>query len=120
MFCIDTSGRLGTQLSVLNQNRETKMKKIFVLMIVLFATSAIADEYVNGYTRSNGTYVQPHYRSSPDSTNLNNYSTQGNTNPYTGTQGTVSPNYQSYDNSSQQRQYDNSSQQRQSGYGYGR
>jgi hypothetical protein len=32
-----------------------------------------SDVYVNGYTKSNGTYVQPHYRSSPDSIKSNNY-----------------------------------------------
>jgi hypothetical protein len=108
------------RVSVLNKNRETKMKNIFVVIIVLFSTSAIADDYVNGYTKSNGTYVQPHYRSGADSTNINNYSTKGNTNPYTGTQGTVEPNYQSYGNSSHQQQYDNGSRQQKSGYGYGR
>lgn len=48
---------------------------------------AAADEYVRGYVKRDGTYVQPHYRSSPDSSYNNNYSTQGNTNPYTGQQG---------------------------------
>lgn len=47
--------------------------------------------YVQGYTRSNGTYVQPHYRSNADSSVYNNYSTQGNVNPYTGQRGTVNP-----------------------------
>ena len=49
------------------------------------------DVYVRGYTKSNGTYVSPHYRTAPDSTPYNNYSTRGNTNPYTGKQGTVDP-----------------------------
>ena len=43
--------------------------------------------YVNGYTKSNGTYVQGHYRSSRNSTNHDNYSTSGNYNPYTGSAG---------------------------------
>ena len=49
---------------------------------------AEAQVYVNGYTRSNGTYVPGHYRSSPNSTQRDNYSTYGNTNPYTGQRGT--------------------------------
>lgn len=57
------------------------------------AASAHADEYVRGYTRSNGTYVAPHYRSSPDRSYNNNWSVQGNTNPYTGQMGTRSPTY---------------------------
>ena len=47
-----------------------------------------AQVYVNGYTRSNVTYVPGHYRSSPNSTQRDNYSTYGNTNPYTGQRGT--------------------------------
>jgi hypothetical protein len=39
---------------------------------------------VSGYTRKNGTYVQPHMRSSPNSNPYDNYSFPGNTNPYTG------------------------------------
>ena len=39
---------------------------------------------VSGYTRNNGTYVQSHVRTMPNNTNWDNYSTKGNTNPYTG------------------------------------
>ncbi len=65
------------------------MKKILsallVISILIFAGSAFAkDTYVKGYNRSNGTYVQPHYRTSPDNSLHNNYSTKGNVNPYTG------------------------------------
>ncbi|MCC6932576.1 MAG: hypothetical protein IT292_04895 [Deltaproteobacteria bacterium] len=41
--------------------------------------------------RKNGTYVAPHYRSSPNSTKLDNWSTEGNINPYTGKTGTKDP-----------------------------
>lgn len=44
--------------------------------------------HVGGYVNSHGTYVAPHYRSAPDSTTSNNWSTQGNVNPYTGQAGT--------------------------------
>lgn len=44
--------------------------------------------HVNGYFRSNGTYVQPHYRTAPDHNFYNNWSTRGNVNPYTGKAGT--------------------------------
>lgn len=46
---------------------------------------------VKGYYRKNGTYVAPHYRSKPNSTKADNYSTKGNTNPFTGMPGTVDP-----------------------------
>ena len=67
------------------------MKTIIAIVALVIATPALADTYVRGYTRSNGTYVAPHYRSSPDSSRSNNWSSQGNVNPYTGRSGTVAP-----------------------------
>lgn len=66
------------------------MKKLLVLAVALLAVPAFAGR-VRGYTRKDGTYVAPHYRSSPNSTKSDNYSTKGNTNPYTGKQGTKDP-----------------------------
>jgi len=48
---------------------------------------------VDGYTRNNGTYVQPHQQTNPNNTQLDNYGTRGNTNPYTGQPGTRIPRY---------------------------
>ncbi len=64
---------------------------LIIAMLLLGAGTAQADVYVNGYYRKDGTYVQPHYRSNPDGNRFNNYSTQGNVNPYTGRAGTVNP-----------------------------
>lgn len=64
--------------------------KTFMIVMLFTLTALARDVYVNGYYRSNGTYVQPHYRSAPDSSRGNNWSTQGNINPYTGQQGTRS------------------------------
>lgn len=63
---------------------------LFILTISFsfYAFSKGGDVHVNGYFRSNGTYVQPHYRSAPDHDFYNNWSTKGNTNPYTGKVGT--------------------------------
>ncbi len=66
-------------------------KRLFVLCTFAFIANAHADEYVQGYTRSNGSYVQPHYQTAPDNSVYNNYSTKGNVNPYTGQQGNVDP-----------------------------
>ena len=69
------------------------MKKAFLFIVFLFAAAnsfAQSTVYVQGYTRSNGTYVQGHYRTAPDATITNNWSTVGNVNPYTGKPGTVS------------------------------
>lgn len=68
------------------------MKWMFLgFAVVVQIGIAHADEYVNGYTRSNGTYVEPHYRSSPNNTAYDNWSTKGNVNPYTGQEGTRNP-----------------------------
>ena len=68
------------------------MKKAFLFIVFLFAAAnsfAQTSTYVSGYTKSNGTYVQGHYRTAPDATITNNWSTVGNVNPYTGKAGTV-------------------------------
>lgn len=46
-----------------------------------------ADHYVNGYYRNDGSYVQGHYKADPNGTTSENYSHQGNVNPYTGEKG---------------------------------
>lgn len=79
------------------------MKKLAFLLVVA-ATSAFAnDVYVPPHVTKNGTYVQGHHRSSPDSNPYNNYSTQGNYNPYTGQAGTVDPYKQQYQQPSSNR-----------------
>jgi hypothetical protein len=71
-------------------------KSIAAVFLIALASSAFAQVHVNGYMKSNGTYVQPHMRSSPNSTTLDNYSTKGNVNPYTGQAGTKNPDPQDY------------------------
>lgn len=64
------------------------MNKLFLIALLSFVTLSQADaEYVDGYYRKDGTYVAPHYRSNPNGTATDNYSYQGNINPYTGQQG---------------------------------
>ena len=47
---------------------------------------------VKGYYKStSGRYVAPSYRTSPNKTKIDNYSTKGNYNPYTGKKGTANP-----------------------------
>jgi len=68
------------------------MKKIFLYSILftiiglaLFASSEIVYAvHVNGYYRSNGTYVNGYERTAPDSSPYNNYGYPGNYNPNTG------------------------------------
>ena len=71
------------------------------ILFVAVASFAQSQTYVSGYTRSNGTYVQGHYRTLPNNTRNDNWSTIGNTNPYTGVAGTkpgdsYSSSYSSY------------------------
>lgn len=70
------------------------MKKILLLFVVFISMTSLAkahDQFYRGYSHADGSYVQPHYQSAPDSNIYNNYSTRGNTNPYTGQAGTVVP-----------------------------
>lgn len=66
------------------------MKNTFLVVLLLVSTTAFAagSHNVRGYTRSDGTYVQPHVQSNPDQYRYNNYSSQGNSNPVTGQAGT--------------------------------
>lgn len=70
------------------------MKQIvFAVVAIVLSTAALADNYVRGYTRKDGTYVQPHYRSESNSRSSDNYSSQGNTNPYTNERGSQRNEY---------------------------
>lgn len=55
---------------------------------LFLGSAAFAQVAVHGYTRKDGTYVQPYERTAPNNTRNDNYSTQGNVNPYTGQPGT--------------------------------
>ena len=76
------------------------MKKIITLSILVLSlfsllsfTSVEAKTVkVRGYYKpSTMKYVAPSYRTSPNKTKFDNYSTKGNYNPYTGKKGYVSP-----------------------------
>jgi len=75
------------------------MKKLLILTIIsalslgLFIGLANAKAIsVKGYYKpSINKYVMPSYRTSPNKSLFDNYSTRGNYNPFTGKKGTVSP-----------------------------
>ena len=52
-----------------------------------------SSHYVSPYSTSNGTQVQGHYQTNPNSTQYDNYGTRGNVNPHNGAIGTRSPRY---------------------------
>lgn len=82
------------------------MKKLlYILLLLCFALPSYSAQRVNGYMRSNGTYVAPHYRSTSDSYKFNNYSTKGNVNPYTGKKGYTTPSYRVRTNNYKTKRY---------------
>ena len=68
------------------------MKKLItIIALSLLSFGAAADVWVKGYTTKNGTRVQGHYRSNPDKSYNNNWSTRANKNPHTGKVGENRP-----------------------------
>ncbi len=65
------------------------------LLIGVLSFSVLAEARttrVRGYYKpSTGSYVVPHYKTTPNRTKFDNFSTKGNYNPYTGKKGTVNP-----------------------------
>lgn len=73
------------------------MNKFILIAGLSLLSSAAFAEHVNGYYRSNGTYVNSYERSDRNNTVTDNYSFKGNTNPYT---GAVGNNYERHDTTS--------------------
>jgi hypothetical protein len=89
------------------ENYMTVLKFTFVVALSIFSIAAFAKgghsshssspgtgaasskSHVSGYTKKDGTYVAPHDRSTADKKFENNWTTKGNTNPNTGTDGTL-------------------------------
>lgn len=65
--------------------------------ISISASPVEALSRVKGYYKpKTGTYVQPHYRTSSNTSKFDNWSTKGNYNLFTGKKGTVDPFKSSY------------------------
>ena len=93
------------------------MKIIGMALLGVSVSAFAADAYVKPHITKDGTYVGGHHRTTPNSTRLDNYSTQGNTNPYTGQAGTVNP-YQTPQPTYAPAPTHGSPTPRKSGYGY--
>lgn len=65
-----------------------KLVALAVLAVVSAPSFAQREQQVDGHFRPDGSYVQPHYRTAPDNRLHNNWSAEGNVNPYTGQRGT--------------------------------
>ena len=66
---------------------------VFIITIITAFTTAEArsnggSHPVKGHVKKDGTYVQPHHATNPNSTQKDNYSSKPNVNPYTGKEGT--------------------------------
>jgi hypothetical protein len=90
------ANRLAPIIPATDQSGPIRIDIMFKLILaaaaLAIAAPAMAQSvYHQGYTTQGGTYVQPHYQSAPNSTTYDNWSTQGNVNPYTGQAGTRSP-----------------------------
>ena len=64
-----------------------KSKPIYSSPSYVPTYSTKSDHYVSHYYRRDGTYVPGHRRTHTDYDHSNNYSSSGNTNPYTGKAG---------------------------------
>jgi hypothetical protein len=75
------------------------MKKALILFFLILSLCLVGVTSVEAktvkvksyYRPSTMKYVAPSYRTSPNKTKLDNYSTKGNYNPYTGKKGSVNP-----------------------------
>lgn len=79
------------------------MRKIAIVLLIAAAAPVAAkgghssggystgSHAVRGYVTKSGTYVAPHHATNPNDTKLDNWTTKGNVNPYTGKPGTVDP-----------------------------
>jgi hypothetical protein len=54
-------------------------------------SSGSGSHSIKGHTNKNGTYVAPSHATNPNQSKNDNWSTKGNTNPYTGKEGTKDP-----------------------------
>lgn len=76
-------------------------KTIFLFSMMVFAIIAFSQTNPSSiyqpsyYKPTTNTYVQPHFKTTKNNTNHDNYSTKDNINPYTGVSGTKAKDYSS-------------------------
>ena len=64
---------------------------IFTIGMLIASIASAQSVYVKPYVKSDGTFVEGGYRSAPNGTTHDNYSSKGNFNPYTGKTVSVEP-----------------------------
>lgn len=89
---------LASDREIFDKDYVKPLRLLALMLAMVFAFLPLAEAkksssssgpvHVKGHTRKDGTYVAPHYRSKPNGTKTDNWSTKGNVNPYTGKAGT--------------------------------
>ena len=51
------------------------------------------NHYTHSYARKDGTYVNGYHSTNPNDTMKDNYSSEGNVNPYSGQEGNIEPEH---------------------------
>lgn len=74
---------------------------VHLFLIIFYLGISITNSYsqektesdvpVKTYNKKDGTIVPKHFRTKPNYTNRDNFTTEGNTNPYNGKKGTIKP-----------------------------
>lgn len=88
--------KLDRNACLFPQNKTTKTMKHIITIIVLSVVGAVCANaqdyhYRSGYVTRTGTVVGGSYQTNPNSSRYDNWSTQGNQNPFTGQSGYKSP-----------------------------
>lgn len=67
------------------------MKTLILVLLLPILSLAQQSSKVHSYNKKDGTHVESYHRTKADKTERNNYSSKGNTNPYTGKKGYKTP-----------------------------
>jgi hypothetical protein len=84
---------LLTTLPVFGRGSDSHSSKTSKTSATACCSKIASDVHVHGYTKKDGTVVQPYTRTHENSTQRDNFSTKGNVNPYTGKVGTKEPTH---------------------------
>ncbi len=93
-YCNEGFRRQGNQCNRLNKPEREKPDYLIEPWLRYFDFSyrpPVGEHYVDGYFRRDGTWVDAHFRTDPDDSFWNNWSSIGNVNPHTGRVGTKTP-----------------------------
>jgi hypothetical protein len=64
-----------------------------LILTISWPVEAVTNHGVRGYIKRNGVYVAPHRKTNKNNTQIDNWSSRPNTNPYNGKSGTKVPRY---------------------------